>query len=157
MAVLAPSHPYTIKQLIATPAAVNNLGVQSHATRVLVVVRAKIQLAQAAIPAAANADVQLIRKTAAPTGTSAVTPSELNPGDAVGFTAAHTSTGNGTDGDIITGEGWGSSTGWTWDWAPTPEEYVVVPAGTANGLWIKTITAPPAGSYEFTMVVHEIG
>lgn len=157
MAVLVPSRPYTVTFVVTNPGAVNNLGIQNGASKVLVVVRAKISLAQATIPSAANARIQLIRKTAAPTWTAAVTPARLEPGDPTAtFTAGHTSTANGTDGDILDEDGWGSTTGWTYDWSPTPEEYALIVPGTGNGLALKSNVAPSAGNYSFSFKVHEI-
>jgi hypothetical protein len=159
VAVLVQGSAYTVPLVITNPGAVSNLVVHAPATKVLVVVRAKIELAQATIPTAANARVRLIRKTVAGTYSSvaATTFVNHNPGDAdATFTAGHTASVEGTETDFIE-FGWGSSTGWTWDWAPTPEEYIMVPAGTANGLAIKSNVAPPAGNYAFQMTVWQIG
>jgi hypothetical protein len=71
-----------------------------------------------------------------------------------GATAGHTASAEGTDGDFIE-RGWNSSIGF--DWAPTPEEYIVVPGGTANGFGLKSNVAPPAGNYSFAITFHEIG
>jgi hypothetical protein len=70
MAVLVPARMYTVSQVITNPGAVTNLNLQAHATKPFVVVRVKIELAQATIPTAANCRVRLVRKTAAPTVTS---------------------------------------------------------------------------------------
>lgn len=158
MAVLVPSRPYTVPIVITNPGAVTNLVVHASATNPLVVVRAQIQLAQATIPSAANARVRLIRKTAAGTYTSVAATTFVNHNNDsdASFTAGHTASGEGTDGDFIE-YGWGSSTGWTFDWAPTPEEYIVVPAGTGNGLALKSNVAAPAGNYAFSMTVHQLG
>lgn len=157
MGILVPSQPFTFSQVITNPGAVTNLNVQASATKPLVIVRVLIELAQATIPTSANARVRLVRKTAAPTVTSIATSTFIdnNPADSdAGLTAGHTATAEGTDGDFIE-RGWRSDNGF--DWNPTPEEYIVVPAGTANGFGIKHNVAPPAGNYAFTMVVHEIG
>jgi hypothetical protein len=125
---------YSVSQVITNPGAVTNLNLQAHATKPFVVVRVIIELAQATIP-----------------------PGFLNhdPSDAdAGFTAGHTATAEGTDGDFIE-RGWYSSQGL--DVAPTPEEYIMIPAGTANGFGVKHNVAPPAGNYAFTVTVHEIG
>ena len=159
MAVLALARVYTVSVAITNPGAVTNLNLQAAATKPLVLVRAKITLAQATIPAAANAAVELVRFTAAPTVTSIAASTFLNhdPTDAdAAFTAGHTASAAGTVTDAYL-EGWGSSTGWIYDFAPTPEEYIVVPAGTANGIGLRHTTAPPAGVYRFLMTVHEIG
>lgn len=143
--------------VITNPGAVTNLNLQAHATKPFIVVRVTIELAQAAIPTAANARVRLVRKTAAPTVTAILASAFVNhdPTDSdAGLTAGHTATAEGTDGDFAE-KGWRSDQGL--DWAPTPEEYIVVPAGTANGFGIKHNVAPPAGNYAFTVTVHEIG
>jgi hypothetical protein len=158
--LLVPANVVDISQVITNPGAVSNLGVQAAATKPLVVIRVIIELAQATIPTAANARVRLVRKTAAPTGTTAIAATTFLNHDPTepdaSFTAGHTATGEGTDGDFIE-RGWGSSTGWLFDWNATPEEYIVVAAGTGNGLWIKHNVAPPAGNYSFTMTVGELG
>lgn len=159
MAVLVPARMYTISKVITNPGAVTNLNLQAHATKPFCVVRAQILLAQATIPAAADAQVRLVRKTAAPTVTSIAASTFLNhdPTDSdAGLTAGHTASAEGTDGRAID-DAWGSTTGWVYDWAPTPEEYIVVPAGAANGFGIKHVVAPPAGNYVFKLTVHEIG
>jgi hypothetical protein len=159
VSVLAPSQPYTMSTVITNPGAVTNFVIHSAATKPFVVVRAKITLAQATIPTAANARVRYGFKTAAGTYTSvaATTAVKGNPSDSdPSFTTGHTATGEGTDGDFVE-EGWGSATGWIFDWNPTPEEYLMVPAGVANGFFLKHNVAPPAGAYAFTIVAHEIG
>lgn len=160
MGVLVPSQPYTITQVITNPGAVTNLSIQAGAAKPFVVVRAKITLAQATIPASANARIRLVKKTATPTGLTSINVNTLidnNPSDNdASFTVGHTATGEGTDADFLE-EGWGSTTGWVFDWAPTPEEYIVVPSGTGNGIALKSNVAPPAGVYIFGFTVHEIG
>lgn len=116
-----------------------------------------IELAQATIPTSANARIRLVRKTAAPTVTSIAASTFMNhdPTDSdSGVTAGHTATAEGTDGDFVE-RGWRSDIGF--DWNPTPEEYIVIPAGTANGFGLKSNVAPPAGNYAFTITFHEIG
>lgn len=157
MAVLVPARMYSVSTVITNPGAVTNLNIQASSTKPLVVVRCLIELAQATIPTSANARIQLVRKTAAPTVTSVAASTFLNhdPTDAdAAFTAGHTASAEGTDGDKIE-RGWRSDIGF--DWAPTPEEYIVIPAGTANGFGLKSNVAPPAGNYAFTITVHEIG
>jgi hypothetical protein len=157
VAVLTMSRMYSVSTVITNPGAVTNLNIQASATKPLVVVRATIELAQATIPTSANARIRLVRKTAAPTVTSIAATGFLNhdPTDSdAAFTAGHTATVEGTDGDFVE-RGWRSDIGF--DWSPTPEEYIVVPAGTANGFGLKSNIAPPAGNYAFTITVHEIG
>lgn len=157
MAVLVPARMYTVNQVITNPGAVTNLNIQANATKPFVVVRVIIELAQATIPTSANARVRLVRKTAAPTVTAIAASTFLNhdPTDSdSGVSAGFTATAEGTDGRFIE-RGWRSDIGF--DWAPTPEEYIVVPAGTANGFGVKHNVAPPAGNYSFTITFHEIG
>lgn len=160
MSILITSRPYTVSTVITNPGAVTNLHIQAPATKPLVVVRAKITLAQATIPAAANARVRLQQFTAAPTSTSIAATSFYNHDTASGTldstaTAGHTATVAGTETDFIE-EGWGSATGWMFDWSPTPEEYIVVPAGTGNGFGLKHNVAPPAGNYALSITFHEV-
>lgn len=157
--ISAPSRPYTVSVALTNPGAVTNLALHAAATRPLVVVRAQLELAQAAIPAAAHARVRLVRKTAAGTYTAIAASTFVNhdPSDTdAAFTAGHTATAEGTDGDLAE-FGWGANTGWMFDWAPTPEEYLLVPAGVGNGFAIKHNVAPPAGVYVFRVTAHEIG
>lgn len=159
MAVLVPARMYTVNAVITNPGAVTNLNIQAATTKPIAVVRVQIELAQATIPTAANARVDLCRFTAAPTVTSIAASTFLNhdPTDAdAAFTAGHTASVAGTVTDIVA-HGWGSSTGWMFDWSPTPEEYILIPAGTANGFGVRHTTAPPAGVYAFSITVHEIG
>jgi hypothetical protein len=157
VSVLVPARMYSVSQVITNPGAVTNLNLQAAATKPFVVVRVLVELAQATIPTGANARVRLVRKTAAPTVTSIAASTFLNhdPTDSdAALTAGHTASAEGTDGDFVE-RGWYSSQGF--DWAPTPEEYIVIPAGTANGFGVKHNVAPPAGNYAFTITVHEIG
>jgi hypothetical protein len=159
MGVLVHSRPYVIPITITNPGAVTNLVVHAAALKPLVIVRAQIELAQATIPTEANARIKLVRKTAAGTYTSIAASgfTNLDSGDAdAGFTAGHTASVEGTDGDGFE-RGWGASTGWVFDWNPTPEEYITIPAAVANGFAMKSSVAPPAGVYTFTLTVHEIG
>jgi hypothetical protein len=159
VAILVSSRPYTVSVVITNPGAVTNLNVQAPATVMLAIVKVTIELAQATIPTAANARVRLIRKTAAPTVTSIAASTFLNhDGSAAAdstATAGHTASAEGTETDFIE-RGWGSTTGWFFEFAPTPEEYILVPAGTGNGFGIKHNVAPPAGNYAFAMTFHEI-
>lgn len=159
MAVLIYGRHYTIPITITNPGAVSNLGAQAAATKPFVLIKARIALAQATVPAAADARIKVVRKTATPTYTAIAATGFLNhdPTDAdASLTAGHTASGEGTDGDGFE-DGWGSTTGWVWEWAPTPEDYLMVPAGTANGIALKSTVAPPAGVYTFYMTVVELG
>ena len=159
MAIQVSSRPYTVSTVITNPGAVTNLNLQAPATRPLVVVRAKVALAQATIPTAANARIRLQQFTAAPTVTSINANTFYNHDGVNGTdstaTAGHTASTAGTETDFIE-EGWGSTTGWLFDWAPTPEEYILIGAGTGNGFGLKHNVAPPAGNYSFSITFHEI-
>ena len=147
---------YSVSQIITNPGAVTNLVVHAAATKPLVVIRAKITPAQAGLVTEAGCVTRLIRKTVAGTYTSIAATGFLNHdgGADATFTAGHTATGEGTETDFIS-LGWNSRQGL--DWFPTPEEYVLIPAGTANGLGLKSNVAPPAGIYDFTMTCVELG
>lgn len=157
MAVTMFGRHYTISQLITNPGAVTNLVVHAAATKPFVVVRTVIEPAQAALVTDAGAVVRLVRKTAAGTYTSIAASTFMNhdPTDAdAALTAGHTATAEGTDGDFVS-RGWNSKTGH--EWLPTPEEYIIVPAGVANGFALKSNVAPPAGIYNFMITIVEIG
>lgn len=157
MAVLVPARMYTVTVVVTNPGAVTNLNIQANATKPFAVVRCKIDPAQTSLVTDAGARIRLVRKTAAPTVTAIAASTFLNhdPTDAdSGATAGHTATAEGTDGDFIE-EGWNARFGY--DFAPTPEEYIVVPAGVANGFGMKSNVAPPAGAYTFKITYHEIG
>lgn len=149
---------YTVSVLITNPGAVANLGVQSHATRMMVIIYAAVEPAQAALVTEAGAALQLARRTAAPTTSTAIAATTFmnhdGGGSDAGFTAGHTASAQGTTGDVVA-RGWNSKVGF--EWRPTPEEYITVPAGTANGFAIIHTVAPPAGVYAFTMTVVEVG
>lgn len=157
MAVTSFARHYTVSQTITNPGAVTNLVLHSAATKPFVVIRCVIEPAQAALVTEAGAVVRLVRKTAAGTYTSIAASTFMNhdPTDAdAALTAGHTATAEGTDGDFVS-RGWNSKVGF--EWLPTPEEYVVVPAGVANGFALKSNVAPPAGIYNFLVTVAEIG
>jgi hypothetical protein len=135
---------------------VANLAVICSATRPIVIVYAAIEPAQAALVTEAGAVVRLQRKTAAPTLTAIAASlfvNHDNGSDAVA-TAGHTASAAGTDGRFVS-HGWNSRVGF--EFRPTPEEYLLIPAGTANGFALQHTTAPPAGIYAFTITFVEIG
>jgi hypothetical protein len=157
MAIAIYGRHYTISQTITNPGAVTNLVLHAAATRPFAVAHCTIEPAQAALVTEAGAVIRLIRKTAAGTYTSVAASTFMNhdPNDAdAALTAGHTATGEGTDGDFIS-RGWNSKQGF--EWLPTPEEYILVPPGVANGFAMKSNVAPPAGIYAFTITVVEIG
>ena len=157
MAVTIYGRHYTIPAVITNPGAVTNLVVHAAATKPFVVIKCSIEPAQAALVTEAGVVTRLVRKTAAGTYTSIAATTFLNhdPTDSdAALTAGHTATAEGTDGDFIS-RGWNSKQGL--EWLPTPEEYVVIPAGVANGFALKSNVAPPAGIYAFNITVVELG
>jgi hypothetical protein len=157
LAITIYGRHYTVSQVITNPGAVTNLVLHAAATKPFVVIHCTIEPAQSALVTEAGAVIRLTRKTAAGTYTSIAASTFLNhdPTDAdAALTAGHTATAEGTDGDFVP-RGWNSKQGF--EWLPTPEEYIVVPAGVANGFALKSNVAPPAGAYAFTITVVELG
>jgi hypothetical protein len=157
MAIMAFGSHYTVSGLITNPGTVANIGVQSHATRAMFIIYASIEPAQAALVTDAGAALQLARKTTAASGTAIAASTFMNHdggGSDAGFTAYHTATTQGTTGDVIP-KGWNSRVGF--EWRPSPEEYISVQAGVANGFAIIHTVAPPAGVYAFSLTVVEVG
>jgi hypothetical protein len=113
--------------------------------------------AQAALVTDAGCALQLARKTVAASGTAITAATFTNHdggGSDAGFTAYHTASTQGTTGDVLA-DGYNSRVGY--EWRPTPEEYIMVQAGTANGFAIIHTVAPPAGIYSFKLTVVEVG
>lgn len=156
MAVLSFGEHYTVSAVITNPGAVTNLVIHAAATKPVVVIYAAIEPAQAALVTEAGVVTRIIRKTVAGTYTSVAASTFLNhdAGPDATFTAGHTASAEGTETDFIS-RGWNSRAGF--EWRPTPEEYITIPAGTANGLALKSNVAPPAGIYTFVMTAVEIG
>lgn len=148
---------YTISQIITNPAVnISHLHVAASAAKPFALINAAIEPAQSALVTEAGAVIQIVRKTTAPTVTSIAASTWLNHdngADSV-LTAGHTATVEGTAADLIS-FGWNTKAGWYWN--PTPEEYIVCPSGTANGLSLKSNVAPSAGAYVFRMTVVELG
>jgi hypothetical protein len=158
VAINAFGSHYTVSTLITNPAvSVGNLGVHCHATRPLWIIYISINPAQAALVTDAGCAVQLARKTTAAAGTAITAATFMNHdggGSDAGFTAYHTATTQGTTGDVIA-DGYNSRVGF--EWRPTPEEYISIPAGVANGFAIIHTVAPPTGIYAFKMTCVEVG
>lgn len=157
MAVLTMGSHYTVSQVITNPGAVTNLIVHASATRPLAIVYAAIEPAQAALVTEAGAVARLVRKTAAGTYTAIAASlfwNHDNGSDALA-TAGHTASAEGTEATRIITKGWNSRVGM--EWRPTPEEYIVLPAGVGNGFGIRSNVAPPAGAYNFVITFVEIG
>lgn len=147
---------YTLAVAITNPGAVTNLVVHAAAAKPFALIAAAIEPAQAALVTEAGAVGRIVRKTVAGTYTAIAASTWMNHDNGVdsALTGGHTASAEGTDTDLIP-FGWNSKAGWYW--TPTPEEYIVCPAGTANGLAIKHATAPPNGVYVFRMTVVELG
>jgi hypothetical protein len=96
---------------------------------------------------------EVIRKTAAGTGTS-VTPEPLDEGgQAFGGTARRTMTAEGTVGDVLYRESFNILNGWLW--VPTPEERIVVaPSGIIG---IRFPTAPTSITVTSGFIFQELG
>jgi hypothetical protein len=123
----------------------------------MAIIYAAIEPAQAALVTDAGCALQLARKTVAPTYTAIAASLFMNHdagGADAGFTAGHTASVQGTTTDVLAR---GYSARFGFEWRPTPEEYITVQAGTANGFAIIHTVAPPAGIYAFTLTVVEIG
>lgn len=92
--------------------------------------------------------VQILRKTAAATVTSA-TPLKVNPNDpaalAVGGTAAtgYTASAEGTDGDVLVDRGFNILNGF--EWIATPEERILVDA--SGFVALKFPVAPASATF----------
>lgn len=156
MALTVYGEHYEVSVLITNPGAVTNLVIHAAATKPVVLIYAAVEPAQATLVTEAGAVIRLVRKTAAGTYTAIAATTFLNLDNGIDatFTAGHTATAEGTETDG-TSRGWNSKVGF--EWRPTPEEYILVPAGVANGIALKSVTAPPAGVYAFTMRAVELG
>lgn len=110
---------------------------------------------QVSVTTSAQCDVAVLRKTGTITGTaSPPSPVELGGGgdSSASFTVKHIATGEGTDGDILYGEGVNSLNGFLW--VPTPEERPIVPGSGIIAL--KFITAPTNASWRFGFTAREL-
>jgi hypothetical protein len=147
---------YEVTAAITNPGAVTNLQITAHTNRSLAMTYLTIEPAQAALVTDAGARVRIGYKTATATGLTSIAATTflaLQQSDAdAGFTAGHTATGEGTDGDFFE-RGWRSVEGF--EWFPTPEKYITV-AG-AGIIMVKHNVAPPAGVYIFNATLHEVG
>lgn len=144
--------PYTVMASGPLSASVNLMQVTAPSTMLLEIVRAWVM--QSTSTTSAQTDVILVRKTvAASTGTTA-TPVELEPGGAAAtFTAISAATTNGTDGDIMYGEGFNVLNGWLY--VPVPEERIIVPP--SGILSLKFPSTPPSTTYRYGITLREIG
>jgi hypothetical protein len=100
--------------------------------------------------------VQLLRKSTAATGTTAVTARPAGIGEvAFGGSAGHTATGEGTDGVVYIAEAFNWLAGWRWTAASDKEALIVPPSGVVA---IKFPAAPTsAQTVTAGMIFEEIG
>lgn len=97
---------------------------------------------------------QILRKTAAGTGTGTPTAKKLKPGDAAfGGTVRIQMTAEGTAGDSLIREGFNVLNGWSHK--PVPEERIEV--GPSGILALKFPVAPAAFTVTAGMIFEEIG
>lgn len=146
-----PSRTYALIDSRAVSTAITVLELTAPSTMALEITRA--WMTQYSSATSAQMDVVLLRKAATITGTS-ITPVPLSPGlAATSATAKRTATAEGTDGDILAGDGVNVLTGWLW--LPTPEERIIVPP--SGRIAIKCPSAPPSATYRYGMYYREIG
>jgi hypothetical protein len=140
---------YTFRAQAAFATAITILELTAAAGKPLRLIRAWVS--QVTSETSQQLGVQILRKTATITG-SALAAVKHNQNDgAPGVTGKHTASGEGTDGDILLGEGFNALNGWLY--LPVPEERIyVLPAGI---LALKLIEAPTGGTFEVGMTVEE--
>jgi hypothetical protein len=128
------------------------LEVTAHAARILVLVEA--WLTQEISETSQQEAVQIVRKSAAGTGT-AFTPLRAEPGvGAAGFAARVNCTAEGTLSDLVGArQGFNALAGWFH--APLPESRIIVPPSGILG--IRFPVAPAAATWSGGAVFREIG
>lgn len=137
------SRSYTVIDSRVVSTAITVLEITAAATVTLEILRAWVT--QSTSVTSAQSDVILLRKTATITGT-AITPVRLEVGDPTPVTTAkRTATVEGTDGEIVAGEGFNIINGWLY--LPAPEERVWVP--TSGMIALKFPTAPASATYRY--------
>ena len=143
---------YTVRQTGTIATAITIIQVIASATKPLVLVRAWVE--ESASATAAQAAVEIVRKSAAGTSTAAVTPVPQRPSQGTAsFTAGHIGTAEGTVTDTIIQEGFNVVNGWLY--LPTPDEQIVVPS--AGILAVRFAAAPATQTWRYGMTVVEIG
>lgn len=144
--------PYSVIDSRAVSTAITILQVTAPSTMTLEIIRAWVT--QSTSTTSAQADVILVRKTATATGGTSITPVKLESGDpSPTFTAVRTATGEGTDGDIVAGEGFNVLNGWLY--VPVPEERIKVPP--SGILALKFPSAPANVTYRYGITLREHG
>jgi hypothetical protein len=109
----------------------------------------------------------IVRLTTAGTGGTAVTPSPLDPADAAsGATAMMLPTVKGTEGvgiagascymmQTVTASAQMTNPIAVWDFDRPRSKPLIIPAGAANGIAVKNLTAVAAGTVHFTVWFDE--
>lgn len=138
-------------QTIST--AITILEVTAPSTAVLIIHRAWIS---ANTTTAAAVNIQILRKSAAATGTA--TPPTASPIDGsasltTGATIRWKATVEGTAGSILYDD-WLRADGGPWIYLPVPEERIIVPPSGIIAL--KFATAPASNSYSAGIVFEEL-
>jgi hypothetical protein len=142
---------YTVRQTATISTAITIIQVVAASTKPLVLVRAWVT--ESASAAAAQAGIEIVRKSAAGT-TTAVTPVPVRPSQGTAsFTAGHNASAEGTVTDVHDGEGMNVVNGWLW--LATPDEQIVVPASGILG--VRFAAAPASQTWRYGMTVVEIG
>lgn len=144
--------PYTVQSSDAISTAINIMQVTAPSTMTLEIIRAWVM--QSASTTSAQTDIIILRKTATVTSGTSVTPVKLEFGDPnPTFTAIKTATGNGTDGDVLYGEGFNVLNGWLY--VPVPEERIKIPP--SGMLALKFPSVPPSATYRYGITLREHG
>jgi hypothetical protein len=132
--------PYVVRlDNIAVTGAITLIAVTAPSTGNIVLLRA--WCSQSSSTTATQLPVEILRKTAAVTGTS-FTPLALNENDsAASSTCLINATAEGTDGNVLIREAWEYLNGWLW--VPTPEERIVV---KASGIIAMKLPVAPGAS-----------
>jgi hypothetical protein len=142
---------YTIRQTATILTAITIIQAVASATKPLVMIRGWVT--ESASPTAAQAGIEIVRKSAAGT-TTAITPVPVRPSQGtVSATAGHNASAEGTVTDVHDGEGMNVVNGWLW--LPTPDEQIVVPASGILGSRFAAAPATQTWRYGWTFV--EIG
>lgn len=134
---------------ISVSTAITILQVTAPATAVLELIRAWVS---GNTTTSAGQRIQLLRKSAAATGTTAVTPAPLDGSAAAGSTAGRNATGEGTDGTVLYEDMFNVVSGWLW--LPVPEERIWVPPSGVIAL--KFPAAPAATNFTAGIVYREL-
>lgn len=143
--------PFTVIDSRAVSTAITVLELTNHSSIVLEITRAWVT--NLSSTTSVQLDAVLLFKTATITGTT-ITPVKLErSGPASLVTAKRTATAEGTDGDIVAGEGHNVVNGWLY--VPVPKEQIWVPPSGIIAL--KFPSAPPNVTYRYGINYVEYG